>query len=250
MRYLSAEAFRTALEERLQRVAADGDSPSLGRLRKLVVFERLLARLLIAAPDRWIVKGGVALDLRLGDRARTTNDLDLARRDSVEAATADLIAAQAVNLDDYFEFTIDRTELLGDADEGAAVRYRVKAELAGRRFEHVVVDIGFGDPFPADPDLLTGPDFLAVRLRRAIRETFEHRSSHALPTKLPPPPDGWTIPYRKIAREIEIDPDIAAGYRSAAEFIDPVIDGGVSDSARWDPRRSIWSVEETSPNMG
>ncbi|MBA2520127.1 MAG: hypothetical protein H0V24_10700 [Chloroflexia bacterium] len=51
---------------------------SLSRLRKMVVRDRLLARLLHAAPDRWIVKGGVALDLRLGVLAKSTKDLDVA----------------------------------------------------------------------------------------------------------------------------------------------------------------------------
>ncbi len=50
---------------------------SLSRLRKMVVRDRLLARLLHAAPDRWIVKGGVALDLRLGVLAKSTKDLDV-----------------------------------------------------------------------------------------------------------------------------------------------------------------------------
>lgn len=71
------------------------------RLRKLVVFERLLARLLIVAPDRWLLKGALALDLRLGARSRTTKNMDLARYDDEEAATADLLAAQSVDLGDY-----------------------------------------------------------------------------------------------------------------------------------------------------
>ena len=49
------------------------------RLRKLVVFERLLSRLLVVAPERWVLKGGVALDFRFGERARATVGLDLAR---------------------------------------------------------------------------------------------------------------------------------------------------------------------------
>lgn len=67
MRYPTAERFRAALEDRLRQQARTTSLP-LVRLRKDVVFERLLARLLIAAPDRWILKGGLALDYRLGDR--------------------------------------------------------------------------------------------------------------------------------------------------------------------------------------
>ncbi|CAA9569913.1 MAG: hypothetical protein AVDCRST_MAG70-2404, partial [uncultured Thermomicrobiales bacterium] len=43
MKYANAAGFRTALEDRLNRTAAQfGVSPT--RLRKLVVFERLLSR--------------------------------------------------------------------------------------------------------------------------------------------------------------------------------------------------------------
>lgn len=60
MRYTTATAFRTALEQRLL-VQAEQTGVSLVLLRKLVTFERLLARLMIVAPDRWILKGAVAL---------------------------------------------------------------------------------------------------------------------------------------------------------------------------------------------
>jgi predicted nucleotidyltransferase component of viral defense system len=159
MKYATAAAFRAALDQRLPTVAREGDV-SLPRLRRLVVFERLLARLLVVAPDRWVLKGGFALDLRLGDRARTTKDMDLARQDDEAAATADLLAAQAVDLGDYFVFAIERTGKLDALLEGAAVRYRVTAELAGRRFDGALLDVGFGDPPVPAPDYLPGPNLL------------------------------------------------------------------------------------------
>ncbi|MGH3499323.1 MAG: nucleotidyl transferase AbiEii/AbiGii toxin family protein [Nocardioidaceae bacterium] len=75
MRYTDARAFRQALEQRLKTLAA-GDGARLSRERKRVVFDRLFARLAATAPDRWLLKGGVALDLRLPDRARATRDVD------------------------------------------------------------------------------------------------------------------------------------------------------------------------------
>jgi len=51
MRYTTATAFRAALEARLQ-VQARTTNRSLQRLRRVVVFDRLLARLLVVAPDR------------------------------------------------------------------------------------------------------------------------------------------------------------------------------------------------------
>ena len=73
MRYASAAAFRQALETRLVEQSRTSGRAHV-RLRKEVVFDRLLARLLAAAPDRWLLKGALALDYRFGDRARTTRD--------------------------------------------------------------------------------------------------------------------------------------------------------------------------------
>lgn len=155
MRYATDSAFRAALEQRLA-ILTQLTAVPLGRLRKLVVFDRLMA----VAPDRWILKGAVALYFRLGPQFRTTKDMDLGRQDSEEAATADFLAAQSVDLGDYFTFAIERTAQLDQAMEGAAVRYHVTAQLAGRRFEDVTVDVGFGDPVVTGPDLVRGPDLL------------------------------------------------------------------------------------------
>lgn len=69
MRYADAASFRQALEQRLKHGAA-GDGARLARNRKRVAFDRRLARLAATAPDRWLLKGGYALDLRLPVRAR------------------------------------------------------------------------------------------------------------------------------------------------------------------------------------
>jgi hypothetical protein len=159
VKYQSAHAFRTALERRLL-THSQTTGLDLARLRKLVVFERMLARLLEVAPDHWILKGGLALDFRLGDRARATVDMDLGRHDDEANASIDLVAAQRRDLDDYFAFDIVRTPILDDADVAGTVRYRVRASLAGRRFEEFVVDVGFAMPPPWKPDEIRGPDLL------------------------------------------------------------------------------------------
>lgn len=158
MKYESAQAFRMALEQRLRNTSR-GVGASLVRLRKAVVFDRLLARLVVVAPDRWVLKGALALDFRLGARTRTTKDMDLAREDDEEAATADFIAAQSVDLGDFFVFDIEKTRDLGEAT-GGAIRYRARAELAARLFEDVVIDVGFSGVLTGKPDLLRGPELL------------------------------------------------------------------------------------------
>jgi len=293
VKYRSGAAFRQALEQRLLDRSRDRHT-SLVRLRKAVVFDRLLARLAIAAPDRWVLKGALALDFRLGERTRTTKDMDLVRGDNEAAATSDLIAAQALDLEDFFTFDIEKIGAPGEALEGVAVRYRVHAELGGRRFEEVMVDIGFSDPLKWKPEPIRAPDLLAfagiepievpvlpleqhiaekvhaytrtygqgqrssrakdlvdlvlvkqlmavdaARLRRALVGVFEGRRQHGLPSRLPAPPTEWTVPYRKLAKEVGINPDLRAGYAHAAAFLDPVLTG--RNIGRWDPRRASWT---------
>ncbi len=75
--YPSDTAFRQALEQRLLNQARSEPTIPLVRLRKAVAFEALLRRLLRDHPDEWLVKGGFALQLRLGLQTRTTKDIDL-----------------------------------------------------------------------------------------------------------------------------------------------------------------------------
>lgn len=160
MKYTTAVSFRQALEHNIARVAKE-HSLSHTRIRKLIVFDRLLARLLAVSREGWVLKGGVALNLRWQRHARTTKDLDLGRQDNEEAATEHLLAAAAVDLDDFFTFTVERTAKLDTTLDGAAVRFHVMAELAGRKFDEVTVDIGFGDPLDPAPDTVPGITFLS-----------------------------------------------------------------------------------------
>ena len=75
-RYATAEAMRRALEDRLRARASASVIP-LDRLRKEAAFQRLLARIAVAAPGgSWALKGGMAMIARAGPRARATADVD------------------------------------------------------------------------------------------------------------------------------------------------------------------------------
>jgi hypothetical protein len=127
----------------------------------VVVFDRLLARIAVAAPRRCVLKGALALDFRLHDRGRTTKDIDFVHQKDEEAATEDLLKAQETDMRDFFNFAIERlTEPTGEV-EGSAVRYRARAEVGGRLFEEVLIDIGFSDPLAWNPEVLRGPPLLA-----------------------------------------------------------------------------------------
>jgi len=68
--YASPLAFKQALEQRLK--SASNSGVDFARRRQLLVF----ARIVRVFGDAAVLKGGLALELRL-ERARTTKDIDL-----------------------------------------------------------------------------------------------------------------------------------------------------------------------------
>lgn len=167
MRYASATAFRTALETRLN--AARTDAVGISRLRKRVVFERMLARLHEVAPGAWVLKGGFALELRLGAYARTTKDIDVDWKLDEEDAVELLIDAAALELDDGFEFVLERA--LDDADLGGGrgQRWSVTANVAGRQFERVAIDVGFASEPVLEPETIVSSALLAFANVEPVR---------------------------------------------------------------------------------
>jgi predicted nucleotidyltransferase component of viral defense system len=292
MKYATPAAFRAALEARLNAAARAGGRP-IGSARKLVAFTRLLARLERAAPDRWVLKGGFALELRLPGQARATRDVDIDWAASLDEATNALVEAAALALDDYFTFEIQR---VGDADVGGAggVRFHADAYVGGRLFEPLLIDVGVGSERFPPADELTAPDLLDFaeieparirairleqhiaeklhaytrrhagdqpssrakdlidiilmselaafdfdRLREAVLRVFEARATHELPGSLPAPPRDWARPYRALATEVGLNPDLAVGYGLVVMFLDPVL-APEPGLAHWDAEARGW----------
>ncbi|WP_420610819.1 nucleotidyl transferase AbiEii/AbiGii toxin family protein [Candidatus Poriferisodalis sp.] len=148
MRYADAEAFRAALETRLRQ--ASNDAQDLSRRRRIVAFDRLLARLAVADHCAWILKGGAALEFRMPEQARSTRDIDLALasdRDPADRLLEDLVGDP---FGDYFSFRVTRRRELSDLpDRGLVVRLSVDALLGRRVFESIVVDVVAGEGMPA-----------------------------------------------------------------------------------------------------
>jgi hypothetical protein len=293
VKYTTAAAFRQALEQRLKNEAA---STGLGvaRLRKRVAFELFLRRLLAVAPDRWVLKGALALDFRLAVATRSTKDIDLGRQDDEQAAIRDIAATQQLALDDFFTFAAIRTDELEDTDEFSAVRFHVTAQLAGRTFEQFLVDIGFSDAIFWTPDTIhtsellsfagieplalpaiplpqhlaekvhaytrtygesrqpstrpkdlvdillieSSPTIEAGPLRHALENAFAERARQPLPISLPPPPATWADPYRRLAKTVNVEPDVDAAFTRAAAFLDPILGGRTH--GEWDTQRREW----------
>lgn len=162
MRYGEGGAFRQALASHIAAVArASGFSAQ--RLWQRVTFDRLLARLVAVDPGRWVLKGGLALDFRLGERARTTRDIDLARDDNAAEAEAALRAAAQLDLGDHFVFQVERAGVVDVDGTGrvATTRYSVLPRLGAARLNSFKLDVAV-DPSalrPA-PEPITGPGLL------------------------------------------------------------------------------------------
>lgn len=145
MAYDSPAALRQALETRLGNRSRE-TGIDLERLRRRAAFERLLVRLELGAPRRWVVKGGMALEIRLGDRARSTRDLDLALRDAKGdgAAIRELLidSLSVAREEDGFEFLVgEPTAITLDEAGRPGWRFPVESRMAGRKFANVRLDV-------------------------------------------------------------------------------------------------------------
>jgi len=143
--YETADALRTALEHRLGNYSHEMEV-SLDRLRRRVLFERIIARLQSAEPGSWVVKGGMALEVRLRDDARLTKDLDLGLRESKfdpEELRERLIDALGEDPDDdRFVMTVGKIKRCTDDGQGhSSCRVSVSANLAGRPFGVLKLDV-------------------------------------------------------------------------------------------------------------
>jgi hypothetical protein len=96
----------------------------------MIAFDRLLARLIQSQPDQWVLKGGLALQLRLGDRARTTKDIDLLYLTKPKRVFDSLSEAVSLDLGDWFSFEVGRPSNDQDWTAGG-IRHTVISLLDG-----------------------------------------------------------------------------------------------------------------------
>jgi len=169
MRYQTDTAFRTALEERLRQRAEQDGEPIL-RVRKRVVFERCMVRLQQDENSPWVLKGGFALELRLGNMARMTKDLDLTADLGFFSAETTTVSKLSDRMredlrkdnDDRFVFRVAEGSEEELPTQGVkSYRFSVEARLDGRIFERIKVDVGVGDPLIPPLEEVKGSDLLS-----------------------------------------------------------------------------------------
>lgn len=169
--YQSASALRTALEDRLKRRSLDRNE-DLGRLRRLVAFDRYIARLFAHQEDiPWIVKGGYGLEVRYRMDARTTKNIDLTlaeghslgkNPDEIIAIVFDALQeAAAREIGDYFVVNIGQSREEFDTPPEGGARFPVEVRLDNRPFTTFHLDVGIGDTIIEKPEWVSSEEFLS-----------------------------------------------------------------------------------------
>jgi hypothetical protein len=205
-KYVSAQAFKEALEQRLRKATTGGGA--LNRRRQLLVFDRFLARVGAAFGDAMILKGGLVLEVRL-ERARTTKDIDLRFMGGPGDLLERLQQAGRLDLGDFLTFEIrvddDHPEIRGDGVVYEGQRFVAECRLAGKLYgQPFGVDVAIGDPIIGELVEVTAEDSLAFvgvpppRLRLYPIETHIAEKLHA-----------YTLPRNRPNSRIKDLPDIA-----------------------------------------
>ncbi len=168
--YGSPAAFRRALTDKL-RAKAETSRWKLPQLQRQMAYDRLLERLYLV-DEGWVVKGATALLARdIGVRA--TIDIDVYREAAREVAEADLRAAAAKDIGDWFAFELGAGRSVADAAVG--VRLPVTAYIGTTVWVSFHVDL-------VGSDLrMTGEPEAVPPLARIVMPDVEQHGYRAYP---------------------------------------------------------------------
>ena len=206
-RYATPLAFKNAIEQRLRNEVVTSGM-GLQRRRQLYVFDRFLARLFWSLDATVVLKGGLAIELRLA-LARTTKDMDLRMVGSPDGALAHLQEAGRLDLGDYLRFEVAvNQQLSAIVAEGMiyqGLRFRAQAWLAGQSYGVPFgIDVAFAEPMHGQPEEVEGSTFLdfagipAGRYRIYPLETHVAEKLHA-----------YTRPRPRLNSRVKDIPDLA-----------------------------------------
>jgi hypothetical protein len=126
--------FRRSIETKILKLHNNTGVP-IPTIRKTLAFNRFLARLAIALPHGWVLKGGFFMQLQFHQKARTTKDIDLLFTDQKKNIHNVLVKASRVPLSDWFAFEVG----------AASVEGQIHSLLDSRTFENFHLDINSSD---------------------------------------------------------------------------------------------------------
>ncbi len=209
------------------------------RLRRQLVFQRILARL--APTGLWVLKGGYCLEVRLDTQARATRDLDLALLSSVVSTVLDvqdlLGAALETDVDgDGFRFDVELPVALATDEAGnRGWRATVHAALGGERFASIKLDVvARAAEIEGGTETLDVPCPLPSLTYDAVSMPAVDVAQHA-------------------AEKVHAYSRVYANDRPSTRVKDLVdlallLDAELLDDARWAARlRHVFSVRDSSP---
>lgn len=202
-------AFRISVDERLRKEVAASGRP-INRARTLLIMERFLARVVELAPEALVLKGGLALELRL-DRARTTRDVDMRAFGSPEAIPELLarVAATRPVPEDFIDFRVEanrhRPEIDGEGVRYTGRRFVITPTLASKPFgDPFGLDIAFADPMLGRPDILEGSSFFVRYGLSPLRIP-----AYPMPTHIAEKLHAYTLPRTTLNTRVKDLVDIA-----------------------------------------
>jgi predicted nucleotidyltransferase component of viral defense system len=204
--YVSAEAFKQALEQRIRDASPTG--AEMARKRQRLVFDRFLARMSVVFGEELTLKGGLVLELRLS-RARATKDIDVRLMGEPSLVLGRLQEAARHGLGDFLTFEIapddEHHEIRAAGMIYDGLRFRGECRLAGKIYGQTFgIDVGFADPLMGEPDTLLAQDTLAFagiappKLRLYPLETHVAEKLHA-----------YTVPRPRPNSRVKDLPDLA-----------------------------------------
>ena len=199
-------AFKQALEQHLR--SSTNTGAQFARKRQMLVFDRLLARLVAALGESLTLKGGLVLELRL-ERARATKDIDLRLMGSPHKLLERLQEAGRRDLGDFMIFEMvpdtEHPDIQNDGMWYDGLRFRTQCRLAGKVYgQPFGLDVAWGDPIIGEPELVVAQNVLAFAgiepptLRLYPLESHIAEKLHA-----------YTLPRKHINSRVKDLPDLA-----------------------------------------
>jgi predicted nucleotidyltransferase component of viral defense system len=175
---MSPRNVAASVRQRLLNLARDRGE-DFGLVLTRYALERLMYRLSVSEhQEQFVLKGAMLFALWGGEPYRSTRDLDLLGRGTINTRRLEQVFREVIGVeveDDGLEFLAEtvRGERIREEEEYEGVRVHLEARLAAARIK-VQVDVGFGDvmtPAPREEEYPVLLDFPAPRLRAYPRET-------------------------------------------------------------------------------
>jgi hypothetical protein len=167
-----------------------------------------------------------------------------------------LLDAASHDAGDFFAFAIERAgvpeDLLGFAGIEPVEVDAVPLELQVAEKLHAYTRTYEGGRTSTRPKDLVDLALIselsqldAATLSRAIDTIFALRDTHAAPKTLPSPPAEWATPFRRLAEEVGLPPELTTGHRDAATLLDPILAGEVA-AGRWERIQRRWAAGKSN----